>query len=238
MFSKKLCLLLFLASFAFLPLLGAEVWQTKPYTEWNAKDANKLLAKSPWVYLFQWGETNAMKKITDSAEDEEMSSEREWSVMVYVRLFTARPVRQSYVVLRCNGDKAKLEKFNDFATRDIDDEIVISWTLDSKPKGVSAFRDMDAAIRALSLADLKQDTFLATDTGKRVYIKEYHAPTPDGTGAKFIFPRTMEDGKPFITPDVKTIRFQTKKFELKTTTTSVDATFKVKDLGFGDKIEF
>ena len=53
MFSKKLCLLLFLASFAFLPLLGAEVWQTKPYTEWNAKDANKLLAKSPWVYLFQ-----------------------------------------------------------------------------------------------------------------------------------------------------------------------------------------
>lgn len=218
--------------------LAAEAWQTKPYTEWNVKDATRLLDKSPWVSVFSWGDTTAMRNIANEADDMSMGSEREWVILITSRLFTARPVRQAYVVLRAKGDKAALEKYKDFATADINEEIIVSWTYDSKPKGVSALRDLDALVRSVSVADLKPSTFIVTDAGKRVYIQDYRPPTKDGTGAKFSFPRTLEDGTPLIDENTKTLRFQTGYFRLKDQVISVDATFKLKEMAFEGKAEY
>ena len=32
-----------------ISLWAADFWQTKPYTEWNDKDTQKLLNSSPWA---------------------------------------------------------------------------------------------------------------------------------------------------------------------------------------------
>ena len=126
----------------------------------------------------------------------------------------------------------------DFATRDTGDEIILAWTLDSKPKRTDGLMDLERQLHALNLGELNNNTFIATDTGKKVYIKDYIQPTPDGTGAKFIFPRNLEDGTPLIGPDVKTLRFQTKRFQIKDDEIAIDATFKVGKMNFDGKLEY
>ena len=52
-------------------------------------------------------------------------------------------------------------------------------------------------------------TFLSTTSGKRVYAVAYDPPGNDGLGAKYYFPRTMADGRPFITEVDREVRFET-----------------------------
>ena len=44
---------------------------------------------------------------------------------------------------------------------------------------------------------LKNNTYLESSDGKRLFLEEYLPPGKDGFGARFIFPRAPE-GKPFI----------------------------------------
>lgn len=244
---------LFLMSVA----VAKDFWEKKAYTDWKEKEARSLLEKSPWTFEFRWGTigdigggvkgSGAQAPAIAGSEsgskrgsisDGDIESEREMVTIIRIHLFSSRPVRQAYAALIAKGDAAKFDKMKDFANRDFGDEIVLSWTLDSKPKGVSTIFDLDKRLHSLSLAELKNDTFLATDTGKKVYIKDFVPPTNDGTGAKFIFPRVLDDGSPLLAEGVKSVKFQTIRFKLKEEEVAVDATFKVPDLLFDGKIEY
>jgi hypothetical protein len=223
-------------------LLAADFWTKKPYSQWKEKECRQLLQNSPWTYLFQWGRTGDIGGNVGGNQSDTSTQpfdyERESVTMVRISLFSSRPIRQAYVALMAKGDPAKLQKLQDFATRDISDEIILAWTLDSKPKRTDGLMDLDRQLHALSIAELANNTFLATNTGKKVYIKDYIQPSPDGTGAKFIFPRFMPDGTPLITADDKTVRFQTKSFKIKEDEVAIDGTFKVDKLLFDGKLEY
>ena len=73
--------------------------------------------------------------------------------------------------------------------RDFGDYIVVTITAEGDRR-----RQM-AALQALSTADekaLKQTTYLERKDGTRVALSQYRAPSQDGLGAKFVFPRTVE----------------------------------------------
>ena len=44
---KKLTLLLFVSALA---LWAADFWQTKPFTSWDQKEAQKMITDSPWAH--------------------------------------------------------------------------------------------------------------------------------------------------------------------------------------------
>ena len=241
---RNLCLIALLAVVLAGSVTAANFWEKKPYTKWSEKECKQLLQQSPWTYLFQWGRTGDIganvggDASATTQSQEEFDYERESVTMVKISLFSSRPVRQAYVALMAKGDPVKLEKLQDFATRDINDEIILAWTLDSKPKRSDGLVDLDRQLRALSVGELANNTFIATDTGKKVYIKDYIQPSPDGTGAKFVFPRLLEDGTPLIGPGVKTLRFQTKKFQIKDEEVAIDGTFKIEKMMFDGKLEY
>ena len=238
-------------------VMGADFWEKKTFDKWKEKEAVKILENSPWTYQFSWGhigdigrnmESPTQRTPQTSSDDtstlsgdgpgESVASEREFIVFIRLQLFSSRPVRQALAVRFSKGDPARLERQRDFATRDFGDEIVISCILDSKPKGVSALVDLDAAFNALTYTALANNTFIATDRGKKVYIKDYIPPTKDGTGAKFVFPRFLEDGSPLIGPDVQSFRFQTIKFKIKDEEVAVDATYKISKMMFNGQVEY
>jgi hypothetical protein len=78
-------------------------------------------------------------------------------------------------------------------------------------------------LMTLQLSDVAGETFLSTETGRRVEILRYDRPSLDMLGAKLYFPRTLPDGRPLITNRDRELRFETRvggkrikaKFDLK-----------------------
>jgi hypothetical protein len=202
-----ICVVLLMAQ----PLLwAAKFWEKKPYTEWSAKDARKILIKSPWCYEYRWGNIGNIAASVIWGDN----TEREYTTIFRIAVFSSRTVRQAYIAMVADGDQAKFEQYEDFVTRDYD-EIVLAMTVDSVPRGLSSVFDLNSELQSLRTPDLANNTYLSSDDGRKVYIKEYFPPSPDGTGAKFVFPDTLPDGSPFITDETRKIRFQTKEFRIK-----------------------
>jgi hypothetical protein len=64
----------------------------------------------------------------------------------------------------------------------------------------------NSLLSKLQTADFKNNTYLLTNDGHRVFIQEYQPPRNDGLGARFVFPRHV-DGKPVITPESGEVLF-------------------------------
>lgn len=222
-----------------LILAGGKFWETKDYTQWSEKDARNLLQKSPWVYEFQYGHTGDIgMNVSKGTDESDVASEREFRVIVRMGLFSSHPVRQAYVTLMAKGDKARLEKYKDFAIREIDDEIIVNWSIDSVPRGVSAMFELEKQIRNFTAGDLQSETFLSTNSGRRVSLKAIIPASQDGTGVKFVFPRLCSDGKPLVAEGDKTLRFQTKPLTVKGASVAIDGTFKLQDCMFNGKVDY
>ncbi len=192
-------------------LAGGDFWEQKPFTRWNRSEIQRILTDSPWTYLFKWKLTateGPNRELSGSFDEESVT-------IVRVQLFSSHPVRQAWAALVARGNPQRLQSFRDFALRDYPDEIVVAWTLDSQPRGDPVVGELESALRNLSLAELKANTSLVTDTGHQVVIKDYIPPTPDGTGAKFIFPRHLPDGRALVGDRDKTLRFITRGLTVK-----------------------
>ncbi|HOB51384.1 MAG TPA: hypothetical protein PK176_01290 [Acidobacteriota bacterium] len=244
-----------LIALAAATLSAADYWEKKPYAKWSEKEARKMIMQSPWCVEFSWSSTGSsgdsltqdatayepsspVGTATSRGATDTVGSEREILTIVRVMLFSSRPVRSAVAVLAAKGDAGRIERLKDFAERDFGDEIVVAWVLDSKPKGATSVADLDRQLRALAVGELANETFLATSSGKKVFLKDYIPPTPDGTGAKFVFPRFLPDGTPLITAADKTLRFQTKKFQMRDDDISVDATFKLDKMIFNGQLDY
>ncbi len=200
---------------------------TKPWTEWTAKDAEKVLNDSAWGQTQTEGssssdsgptsaitQTTAGKenqvKSTDAAKNVE-SGERKapaMSIHYRVRLLSAKPIRAAFVrMIEIQGAPAeRMAQLRPFVDRDFGDYIVVTITMDGTDQ-----KRMALAMSEISKVDaeaLKATTYLERKDGKRVLLMEYRAPVQDGLGAKFVFPRTV-DGKPFILGDSGEVRFST-----------------------------
>ncbi len=203
-------LILVLALLAAMPAAG-DFWRGKPYTRWSGKEIRHLIDRSPWTCEFRY--VLSPEVIVDP-EAGSLSADTYAVAIIRVHLFSSHPIRQAYVALIAGGDDHKLNRYRDFAMRDYADEIVVSWTLASDPPGLGVVAELDSLLRGWRLGDLQADTTLSTDTGKKVSLKNYIPPTPDGTGAKFVFPRFLPDGTPLLTDGDRVLRFRTRPISI------------------------
>lgn len=185
---------------------------SKPWKEWNKKDAEKILNDSAWSHS-QTESSSSSSDVpsnfgdTRGREDSVRNVPTNSSVVFHVRFFTARPIRQAYVrmleLADTAPDGAAVEKMEAWANLAADNRIIVTVAYEGDQRMVGR---VVPTFRAANLEDLKESVYLERNDGKRLQLAEYTPPAKDAFGARFTFPRTI-DGQPFLTPDAGTIRF-------------------------------
>jgi hypothetical protein len=193
-------------------LMAAEWWEKKPYSQWSDKEVKRMLDNSPWGKVHTVTIMNPTFTGTRDFRSEGTGDlEREKQNLFHLHFLTAKPIRmaiarQHMLDQKGQANPSGLERF---VGQTSEKNIILAMTLNSVPKGTSSERGYLSALLKLSTPELTANTFLATKSGKRVYIVRYDPPGQDGLGAKYYFPRYMEDGKPFVTVDDDEVRFET-----------------------------
>ena len=225
--------------------------KTKPWTEWSAKDAEKILNDSAWGQTQTESQDSPQASSSTSAitqttaarrEDQRLSSatnvesgekkETAMSVHYRVRLLSAKPIRAAFVrMIELQGaPPEKVAQWRTFVDRDFGDYIVVTITMDGNDRKRMALATDE--ISKIDAEALKTTTFLERKDGKRIALMEYRAPT-DVLGAKFVFPR-MLNGKPFIDADSGEVRFTTEAGKA----LKITRRFKVSEMMYDGKLEY
>ncbi len=232
--------------------VSAAAQKAKPWTEWSAKDAEKVLNDSAWGQTQTEGQTssqpsqtsaitqttaareNTVKNASAAARSESGETKDTAMALHYrVRLLTAKPIRAAFVrMVELQGAPPdRVAQLRGFVDRDFGDYIVVTVTMDGNDR-----KRMAPAMQEISAADaelLKNTTFLERKDGKRVALMDYRAPSTDGLGAKFVFPRTV-DGKPFIEASSGEVRFATEVGKA----VKIAKRFKVSEMMYDGKLEY
>jgi len=240
-------------------LLGAGSAQEKPWTEWTKAEAEKILNNSGWGHIQTDTDTsemmysptsqggggtstrsNVMGTTTDrqsvnNSRVAQGAKNQAISVNYRVRLLSARPVRQAFMrvieLTQKTPDKELLDGLQSFVQRDFSDFIVVAVAFDSTDGRFSG-----PALQAFAsgaLATLKTNTYLERKDGKRIFLLNYHAPINDGLGAKFIFPRIVDEKK-FLNADSGSVRFYSEV----TNQIKLNVSFKVSDMMYNGQLEY
>ncbi len=225
-------------------LIGVEAQKKmKPWTEWNLKDAQKMLDDSAWGQTQR--ETNTSEMFytpttrsgggTSSDRTSQGATNQAVNVNYHIRFLSARPIRQAFarsILLQQKSPNAQLEEqLKGFAEQRTSEWIVVAVSYDSTDQ-----RFAGTAMQLFNSANtgsLQNNTYLEVKDGKRIFLKEYRAPINDGMGAKFVFPRLV-DGNPFITPESGYIRFYTEF----TKDLTLNMRFKVQDMMYDGQLEY
>ena len=230
----------------------------KPWKDWSKKDAEKILNDSAWgrtqedtdasQLMFSPTANDTLTQSTKSRTDasgvaggpntDTGAKNQALSLKYRIRFFSAKPVRQAFarIIVLGQTDEQKGKQMaaklqTAFVDLDYGDYIVVAVA----PEGTDRRQigPADQALRTATVATLKNGCFLERKDGKRMFLVEYQEPTPDQTGAKFIFSRS-EDGKPFITSESDVVRFVAEindKMKL-------NMKFKVADMIYDGKLEY
>jgi len=248
----------FICSAIILFAASALAQKDKPWTEWTEKDTTKILTDSGWSQTQKEmtdmapssgtsgsavttaaenkSSINAMGDASRNAETGANVGQKSGSLTVnyYVAFLTAKPVRQAFIRMielkTPNTPPEKVAERRTFIDRDFGDYVVVTLLLDG-----SDIKKLVPAKQFLGGADpnaLKSTTYIERKDGKRLALMDYRAPGPDGLGAKFIFPRTLE-GKPFIDSSSGEVRVY-----IELGKTKVIRRFKVADMMYDGKLEY
>ncbi len=192
---------------------GKKWYDEEPYEEWSEKEVQQMLAKSPWVQTHVYMASAGGGVITGAAQNSSRGLNRSGQIdpetrhFLRFQWFSARPMRMALarMALAANSQIDR-QGLNQFATEAMPDA-VIALVLDSNPPGSRMLRIIQRSLQEMTFEQASEETFLQT-RGQKVPLKDYRPPEGDGTGAKFIFPRTLDDGKPLLDPAGKDVRFQ------------------------------
>jgi hypothetical protein len=240
-------------------LLGAVGAQEKPSSQWTKAEAEKILNHSGWgqtqtdtdtsEMMYSPTSQSGMGSSTRSAslgtqtERQSINNNRASqgannqaiSINYHVRLLSAKPVRQAFMrvieLTQKTPDKELLDGLRSFVERDFGEFIVVAVAFDSTDGRYSG-----PALQAFAsgtLGTLKNRTYLERKDGKRVFLMEYHPPINDGLGAKFIFPRIVDEKK-FITADTGSFRFYSEV----TNQLKLNISYKTSELMYNGKLEY
>ena len=225
-------------------------------TKWTKSEADKILNQSAWgqtqtetdvsemVYTPTTGggarPDSGIRPLGDRQSVNNNRAERgatnqAIAVNYHIRLLSAKPVRQAFkrVIELAQGgrDPELLEGLDAFVKRDFSRFVVVAVTVDSSDSRFSG--PVQQALAAAGTQTLKTKAYLERKDGKRVFVSEYHAPISDGLGAKFIFPRIVDE-RQFVGPDSGTLRFYC---EL-TSQIKLNVTYKVSEMMYDGKLEY
>ena len=229
-----------------LPLSASVQWDKKAPTEWSDKDVQKLLNDSGWAKTQVFSSAVTLfRNATPGSEGQRQSTSsantaNATHISFHVRFLSAKPVRQAIsrmMELREIKEKQRISDefaatLKSFAAGEFLEIIVITVTCDSSEPGANVQQAM-SLLHSRGTAELKNNTFLETKGGRRLFLKEFQPPRQDGLGARFIFSRLV-DGKPFITPESEEIHFVA---ELDSTY-RLDRRYKVKEMMYDGKLEY
>lgn len=187
--------------------LAKDFWE-KPFTEWKRDQVLKMLNDSPWA-----GEVVAAFSL--GGKDSGISGEKEIYISYTIRFFSALPVRQAYVrMMQIINDYDKMDsgqrsqfdqRFSRALNMDTSGQIIVAMEFGSNVRQLNM--QIETFLKTTRSEFLKQRAYLISDRLGRVQMLEYYPPSPDGTGAKFIFPRQVK-GQPVISTDDKEIKFE------------------------------
>jgi hypothetical protein len=231
----------------------------KPWTEWSAKEAQKMLTDSAWAQTqTEMSEsqaasssssavtrTNSRSEATNiisseaarNIESGETLGKRNTALSVnyHVCFLSAKPIRQAFIRMielqRPDTPPEKVAELRTFVDRNFGDYIVVTVTMDGTDK-----KRLAPAAQEISSADpeaLKNTTYLERKDGKRIALLDYRAPAQDGLGAKFVFPRTV-DGKPFLDANSGDVRLVVEVGK----TVKLNRRFKVAEMMYEGKLEY
>jgi hypothetical protein len=235
------------------------VSQEKPWTEWTRDEAEKILNHSAWGQTQTETDTSEMvytpttagatpgstrsenvrgltdrqavnnNRITQGANNQAIS------VNYHVRLLSALPVRRAFMrvmeLTRKDLDRETLKGLRQFVERDFSEYIAISVTFDSTDGRYSG--PALQAFGSATVGTLKNRTYLERKDGKRLFLMDYYAPMNDGLGAKFIFPRVVDE-RNFLNADSGSFRF----FSEVGNQIKLNVTFKMSDLMYNGQLEY
>ena len=222
--------------------------QPKSWKEWSKKDAEKILNDSPWSHLQVDTDLSEMfyQPTTDARTSggrapnansrlEQGATNQETKLTYGIRFFSARPVRQAFIRMiqlqKRDLEPDVVDRMNKYAELPSTDSIIIAVTIEGTDK-----RSLGKAMQVIESAatgTLKNTTYLERNDGKRVFLEEYLPPGKDGFGARFIFPR-MVDERPFLSTDFNDVRFVS-EFG---TAIKLNMRFKVSDMMLDGKLEY
>lgn len=222
-----------------LVLVGSAIAQKgKRWTDWNKKEAQKILEDSPWAKAqteqITSSHPGAIASITTDANALDPSVVAVNSKF-HVRFYSARPIRQALLRLAeldQKPDPATVQKLHGLGEMKSEDSVIVIVTYQSPDQ-----RHRGWVLKALSSADtlvLQNHTYLERSSdGKQLLLKEYVPPGKDTFGARFIFSRNV-NGTPFIEDKSGEIHFSTQY----PNGIKVDCRFKVSDMMYQGALEY
>ena len=231
---------------------------TKPWTEWSKKEVEKTLNDSPWgqtqvetnssesTYTPTISGTTASRAGNASSASggtSDRDTQGAYNQQVFakyrIRFLSAKPIRAAVAqfVTAAQTDKEKqkqiIAQMTPFVDRDFAGQGIIVISVDVESNDPRYGQPPRQELASAVAESLKNSTYLERKDGKRLFLADYRAPTSDGLGAKFVFPR-MVDGKPFIDQDTVEVRFVAetgKRIRL-------NMRFKVKEMMYDGHLEY
>jgi len=253
---------LFLPLTAMTLVVSVAASQEKPWAQWSKAEAEKILNRSAWAQtqtdtdtsemLYSptsssgsggnpaGGRSEAIRGATDrqsvnSSRVTQGATNQAIAVNYHIRLLSAKPVRQAFMrvieLTQKTPDEELLSGLRSFVQRDFNDFIVVAVTFDSGDARFSG--PVLQAFSSATVGTLKNQTYLERKDGKRVFLMNYHAPINDGLGAKFIFPRLVDQQK-FLTLDSGSFRF----FGEVNPDIKLNVTFKMAEMMYNGQLEY
>lgn len=229
---------------------------SKPWTEWAAKDAQKILTDSAWAQtqtelsdaaqssgsaITRTEGRNEAQMVSREASKSQESGENigsrntALSLNYRISFLSAKPIRQAFIRLielqQPDASPERVAQLRTFVDRDFGDYVVVTLIIDGTDK-----KRLGPAMQEITSADegaLQKSTYLERKDGKRLLLNNYRPPSQDGMGAKFVFPRTL-DGKPFIDAASGEVRFVAEVGK----TVKISRRFKVAEMVYDGKLEF
>jgi hypothetical protein len=220
--------------------------ETKSWKEWSRSEAEKVLNNSAWGQLQVDTDTSEMffQPTTDGRSGrapnagsrlEQGATNQATSLTYGIRFFSARPVRQAFIRMiqlqKKNLEPDVISRMNNFAELTSAESIIIAVTVEGTDK--RSLGKVMQIVASAATGTLKNNTYLERSDGKRVFLEQYVPPGRDGFGARFIFPR-MVDERPFLTPEQAEVRFVS-EFD---STIKLNMRFKLANMMLDGKLEY
>jgi len=217
----------------------------KPWTDWSKKDAEKILADSPWAKSQTDTDTSQMfysptqdpnrmgRTSNDGSRLAQGATNQAVNVSFQVRFFSARPIREALARVMEINNKPPADvtaKLHQFAEMQSPSSIIVTVTYASSDQRYSGIVMQE--FNSANTGTLKNDVYLQRSDGKQLFLEEYVPPGKDGFGARFIFLREV-DGAPFIKEASGELRFYAKY----PNGIKVDRRFKLADMMYQGQLE-
>jgi len=186
---------------------ATDFWETS-FKAWTYEETETILSNSPWAGTGSTSQQSRVNQRRNTGEEENID------LQYTVRLFSALPIRQGYVRMfqfinkygeMSQDEQKSFDQKVNRALQQIENEVIVNLDLFSEDQRSRI--ETDRRLKQIRVEQLKQSAFLITDSYGRVEITKYQSPSPDGTGAKFVFPRTI-NGQELLSPDDTKVIFE------------------------------